>query len=82
MNSESKITAAATAPLSVAQVRAPEWQPDPRGFAGTLFHLMEELDLRYCLLHASDPETGDSPSGVELTMTLPSPWMQIRVSSA
>jgi O-antigen/teichoic acid export membrane protein/thymidylate kinase len=68
MNSQSKITAAATAPLSSAQVCAPEWQPDPRGFAGTLFHLMEELDLRYCLLHAPDPETGDSPSGVELTI--------------
>jgi O-antigen/teichoic acid export membrane protein/thymidylate kinase len=68
MNSESNITAAGTAPLSVAQVRAPESQPDPRGFAGTLFHLMEELDLRYCLLHAPDPETDDSPSGVELTI--------------
>ena len=68
MNSESKITAAATAPLSSAQVCAPEWQPDPRGFAGTLFHLMEELDLRYCFLAEPYTHPGALISALEMTV--------------
>ncbi len=68
MNSESKITAAATAPLSSAQVCAPEWQPDPRGFAGTLFHLMEELDLRYCFLAEPYTNPGALISALEMTV--------------
>jgi O-antigen/teichoic acid export membrane protein/thymidylate kinase len=68
MNTEPQITAAATPPLGIPQVRDPEWQPHPNGFSGTLFRLLEELDVRYCLLHAPDPETGDSPFGVELTI--------------
>jgi O-antigen/teichoic acid export membrane protein len=68
MNSETQMAAAATSPLRIARVDAPECQPDPRGFPGTLFHLLDDLDVRYCLLHAPDREAGDSSSGVELTL--------------
>jgi O-antigen/teichoic acid export membrane protein len=68
MNSETQLTAAATPTLRIPQMGAPEWQPDPRDFSGTLSRLLDELDLRYCLLHAPDSATGESLCGFELTI--------------
>ncbi len=67
MNSETHIPTA-TSPLSTEPVGAQEWRPDLRGFSRTLFQLLEELGLRYCLLHAPARETSDSPCGIELTI--------------
>ena len=68
MSSESHIPMSAASPLRNAGAHAQQWPADPCGFSATVFHLLEKLDLRYCLLHPPEPETGGSPAGVELTI--------------
>ena len=68
MNSKSQIVAAAASPLIAGQVRAQEWPPAVRDFYSSLFRLLDQLELRYCVLHSPQPQTVDSPSVVELTV--------------
>lgn len=59
---------AATSPLSNPGAHSLEWPADSCGIPIAVSHLLEKLDLRYCLLRAPQPETGDSPAGIELTI--------------
>ena len=68
MNTVPQVIIAATSQPSVAQAGAPQCQPTPGSFLGTLSRQLEELGLRYCLLHSPDLGTCDSLSGVELTI--------------
>jgi O-antigen/teichoic acid export membrane protein/thymidylate kinase len=68
MSSESQIIATHTSSAGIGQGRAPERQPDSHGFHAALSRLMNQLELRYCLLRSPGPELGDSPAGVELTL--------------
>ena len=68
MNSETQLTAATTPPARIPQLGAPESQPGPRDFSGALSRLLEELDLRYCLLHGPDSAIGESLCAFELTI--------------
>ncbi len=49
-------------------MRAREWPPAMCDFYTSLFRLLDQLELRYCLLRTPQPQTGDSPSTVELTV--------------
>ena len=60
--------ATATSSFGIGQVRGQECKPYSCDFFAALFRLLNQLELRYCLLPALEPETGDSPSGVELTV--------------
>jgi thymidylate kinase len=68
MNSESQIIATTTSPVDIGQGRAQEWQPKLCDFYASLFRLLNQLELRYCLLRPPQSGTGDSPSAVELTV--------------
>ena len=68
MSTQSQTRIPAPFPLSIAGRHAQAWPADQCGFLDTLFHLLEKLNLRYCLLHAPEPATGDSHAGVELTI--------------
>jgi hypothetical protein len=68
MSSESQIIAATTASQGIGQARAQELHPRSSCFIAALFRLLDKLGLRYCLLGAPDPGTGESPSVVELTV--------------
>src|SRR6202043_2279458 len=68
MNSKPQIIAAATSPVGIGRVRAQEWPPAMRDFYSSLFRLLDQLELRYCLLRTPQPKTADSPSAVELTL--------------
>lgn len=58
MNPKSQIIEEVPAPPSVTQVCAPGWRTDLCDFPGTLSRLLEELNLRYCLLEDPYTETG------------------------
>jgi O-antigen/teichoic acid export membrane protein/thymidylate kinase len=68
MNPKSQIVATAASPLIAGQVRAQEWPPALRDFYTSLFSLLEQMELRYCVLHSPEPQTVDSPSAIELTV--------------
>jgi O-antigen/teichoic acid export membrane protein len=59
---------AATSPPGSPQAGDAELRSDPRVFCRILVQILEELNLRYCLLGAPDLQSGHSRSGVELTI--------------
>jgi O-antigen/teichoic acid export membrane protein/thymidylate kinase len=68
MNSESQIIATPTSSGDIGRGRAQEGQTEVCDFYASLFRLLNQLELRYCLLRPPQPGTGDSPSAVELTV--------------
>lgn len=71
MNSGSKMTEAVPTPPSITKVGVLESKPDLSNFPGTLFRLLEELDLCYCLLVDPYKETcGGLVSRLEMTVGL------------
>jgi O-antigen/teichoic acid export membrane protein len=54
--------------LSSPEARSDEWPADSCGIPNAVSHLLEKLALRYCLLRAPQPETSDTPAGIELTI--------------
>jgi O-antigen/teichoic acid export membrane protein/thymidylate kinase len=68
MNADSQMIAATTSTPGIAKVGAPRRQPNSGDFLATLCRQLEELDLRYCLLHSLDLAEGAPVLGVELTI--------------
>src|SRR5690348_7188629 len=68
MNSESHIPMAAASLISNPGAHSHEWPADSCAIPNAVSHLLEKLDLRYCLLRAPQSETSDSPAGIELTI--------------
>jgi O-antigen/teichoic acid export membrane protein/thymidylate kinase len=68
MNSKSQIVTTAASPLIDGLERVQKWPWAMRDFYSSLFRLLEQLELRYCVLHSPQPQTADSPSVVELTV--------------
>ena len=68
MSSEPQIFVTPASSIGMGAGRAQDEQPDRCDFYAPLFRLLNQREVRYCLLRLPQPETGDPSSPVELTV--------------